>query len=189
MNHNLQFCRAVLLFAAATTAAANAGEIEIYFSPNGSAAAAVAKEIDAAKTSVHVLAYAISEDRITRALIAANNRGLEVRLIVDRHEQDGRYSSAQKIKKAGVPTTVDRAHTLMHNKTMVIDSTIVITGSMNFTASGDRQNAENTLVLRDPDAAKIYEEDFNKHLNHSPTFTPSTLPASIPPPPTNKEPH
>jgi phosphatidylserine/phosphatidylglycerophosphate/cardiolipin synthase-like enzyme len=179
---------AALLICQAAVATTTAADIALYFSPNGGAAAAVVKEIDAAKTSVHVLAYAISEDRITRALINAKSRGVDVRLIVDRHDQDGRYSTAQKIKKAGVPVTVDRAHALMHDKTLVIDTAIVITGSMNFTASGDRQNAENTLVIRDPDAARIYEQDFNKHLQHSSTFTPSTLIPSPQPTPTKKEP-
>lgn len=159
------------LFVAARLAQAPADEMTVYFSPNGGAAAAIVKRIDAAKTTIHVQAYAISEDGITRALIAASKRGVEVRLIVDRHEQGGAGSTSGKIKHAGVPTVVDRAHALMHNKTMVIDDSIVITGSMNFTISGDKKNAENTLIIENPGLAKIFDEDFHKHLAHSSTYT------------------
>lgn len=184
-HHTTAFFLAATISAAAL---ATAADIDLYFSPNGGAAAAISKEIDAAKTSIHVQAYAISEARITGALSNAQARGVDVKLLVDRHQQDGTYSTAAKLKKTGIPTRVDRTHALMHNKTMVIDSAIVITGSMNFTASGDRQNAENVLVIRDAAAAKIYEEDFAKHWNHSTTFSPSTLHPSPDPLPTKKEP-
>lgn len=171
MKIHLQHLLPTLIFAAVLATAAKGAEITVYFSPNGGAAAAIVERVDAAKKTVHVMAYAISEDGITRALIAASKRGVEVRLIVDRHEQGGAGSTAGKIKHAGVPTTVDRAHALMHNKTMVIDDSIVITGSMNFTISGDKKNAENTLIIEDPGLAKIFDEDFHSHLAHSSTCT------------------
>jgi len=179
---------AALLLALAVKATATAADIEIYFSPNGGAAAAVGREIDAAKKSVHLLAYSISEHRITKALIDAKTRGVEVRLIIDPSQKTAAYSTAARASAAGVPTSIDKAHALMHNKVAIIDQAVVITGSMNFTASGDRQNAENTIILRNTPAAAIYEADFAKHLNHS---IPFTRPPAIPspkPPPTTKEP-
>jgi phosphatidylserine/phosphatidylglycerophosphate/cardiolipin synthase-like enzyme len=179
---------AALLLCQAVAATSTAAEIELYFSPNGGAAAAVVKEIDAAKTSVHVLAYSISEDRITRALTRAKTRGVAVILVVDPGQQRATYSTAPKIKHAGVTTLVDRAHALMHNKTIIIDTAVVVTGSMNLTASGDKQNAENTIILRNAAAAAIYEDDFQKHLKHSTAFQP---PPALPfpkPTPTQKEP-
>lgn len=169
---------AALFLALAFAPAAIAAELELYFSPNGGAAAAVVKEIDAAKKSVHVLAYSISHDGISRAIIRANTRGVAVILIVDPGQQSQRYSTAAKIKQSGVRTLVDRAHALMHNKTIIADGATVITGSMNFTASGDRQNAENTIIIRDAEAAKIYESDFQKHVAHATDFKqPPPLPS------------
>jgi len=179
---------AALFLALAVKATSTAADIEIYFSPNGGAAAAIVKEIDAAKKSIHVLAYSISEDRITRALAKANTRGVAVILIVDPGQQGQSYSTAPKIKQSGVRTLVDRAHALMHNKTIIVDAATVITGSMNFTTSGDKQNAENTIVIRDIEAAKIYENDFQKHVAHATDFKqPPPLPTTKPAP-TQKEP-
>jgi len=170
----------VLIIAAAWTTAATPADINVWFSPNGGAARGITRTIEAAKKSIHVQAYAISEPQITRALIAAHQRGVTVILIADAHEQSGSSSTAKQIKKAGVPTRVDRAHSLQHNKTMVIDAAIVVTGSMNFTQSGDKNNAENTLIITNDDLAKLYEEDFQKHLSHSGTFADRDLPKPTP---------
>jgi hypothetical protein len=145
-------------------------KIEIYFSPKGGAAEAVAKRILAASDSVLVMAYAISEPSLTRSLIAASERGVACRLIVDRHEQNAAGTTARKIKKAGVPTTVDRACKLMHNKFAVIDGKFVITGSMNWSEAGDSLNAENTLIIEDEAIAKIFTDEFNRRLKSSSTF-------------------
>lgn len=188
MIHAKRYFLPVLLLLAVLRTASNSAEIDVFFSPHGGAATAIAREIDAAKLSVHVLAYSISESQVTRAIIGAKDRGLSVFLIVDKHQQGGSYTTARKIKDAGVPTRVDRTHGLMHNKTVLIDGAIVITGSMNFSASGDKKNAENTIILRDANVARKYESDFQSHLSHSTTYSPPTLPLSSPDPPTQKEP-
>ena len=146
-------------------------QIDVYFSPDGGAAAAIASAIDAAKTSIHVQAYAISESGITASLIAAHARGVDVQLIVDRHQQDPTYSTAEKIKKAGIQTLVDRTVTLMHNKSVVIDGQIVITGSMNLTRSGNHNNAENTVIIHDATTAAKFEADWTVRLKICSTFS------------------
>jgi len=186
-NFKRTFLPALLMAMVLRTIAIGA-DIDVYFSPNGGAATAVAREIYAAKLSVHVMAYSISESQVTRAIIGAKDRGLSVFLIVDKHQQGGSFTTARKIKDSGVPVRVDRNHALMHNKTVVIDGTTVVTGSMNFSASGDKKNAENTIILRDADVARKYESDFQSHLSHSTTYSPPTLPLSSPDPPTQKEP-
>lgn len=145
-------------------------KIEIYFSPKGGAAAAIEKRMDEAKESILVMAYAISEPTLTRSLIAASKRGVSCRLIVDRHEQNAAGTTARQIKKAGITTTVDRACKLMHHKFAIIDSRVVVTGSMNWSASGDTLNAENTLIIEDKAIANIFTEEFNKRLKTSSAF-------------------
>jgi len=147
-----------------------AQNIDIYFSPNGGAATAVAAEIEKAKTSIKIQAYAISESQITGALLDAHARGVAVGLIVTPTQQSDAYSTAGKLKKAGIHTVVDRAHALQHNKTMVIDDLVVVTGSMNFTKSGDKKNAENTLIIHDARIAAVYTANWLEHQEHSGVF-------------------
>ena len=171
MNLHRQRFSIAALYLALAVSAATAGEIDLYFSPNGGAAAAVVREIDQAKSTIKIQAYAISEPGITRALLAAHDRGVTIGLIVTPTQQSDSYSTAGSLGQAGIPTVVDRFHAIMHNKTVVIDNAVVITGSMNFTVAGDKKNAENTLVIHDAAVAARYAADYNLHLNHSGAFT------------------
>jgi phosphatidylserine/phosphatidylglycerophosphate/cardiolipin synthase-like enzyme len=50
---------------------------------------------------------------------------------------------------------------------MVIDQETVITGSFNFTKAAEEKNAENVLVIRSKELAKIYIDNWINHRNHS----------------------
>jgi phosphatidylserine/phosphatidylglycerophosphate/cardiolipin synthase-like enzyme len=56
----------------------------------------------------------------------------------------------------------------VHNKVMVMDESVVITGSFNFTNSAATRNAENVLVLKSFELAQRYKADWLKHWGHSP---------------------
>lgn len=45
---------------------------------------------------------------------------------------------------------------------MIIDNTVVITGSFNFTDNADKRNAENVIVLYDSTVAKQYYNNWIK---------------------------
>ena len=50
----------------------------------------------------------------------------------------------------------------MHNKVMVIDSLIVLTGSFNWSANGENYNNENLIIINGTKIAGIYEEEFHE---------------------------
>lgn len=62
--------------------------------------------------------------------------------------------AAQLVGKNSTPYSPDSRHDFMHNKTLVIDDTVV-TGSYNFSHSAE-QNAENLLMLTNPALADAY---------------------------------
>jgi phosphatidylserine/phosphatidylglycerophosphate/cardiolipin synthase-like enzyme len=43
---------------------------------------------------------------------------------------------------------------------IIIDDTIVITGSYNFSASAEERNDENTLVIYSPQIAALFQSEF-----------------------------
>jgi Putative peptidoglycan binding domain/PLD-like domain len=47
-------------------------------------------------------------------------------------------------------------HAISHNKVIVIDGEIIITGSFNFTKAAQEKNAVNLLIIRDPALAAQY---------------------------------
>jgi len=54
---------------------------------------------------------------------------------------------------------------------MIIDRETVITGSFNFTKAAEEKNAENLLILKNKELAKIYIDNWNKHRKHSQEYT------------------
>ena len=54
----------------------------------------------------------------------------------------------------------------MHNKVMIIDDRIVITGSYNFSENAE-SNDENTLILESGDVADAYTTNFESLFEHT----------------------
>ena len=50
----------------------------------------------------------------------------------------------------------------MHHKVIVIDRSTVVTGSYNFSASAEKSNDENTLIIHDPEIAALYLAEFER---------------------------
>ncbi len=139
----------------------------VYFSPNGHCTEVIIKELDKAKTSVLVQAYSFTSDPISKALLNAHKRGVKVEVILDKSRKREKNSSADSLAQAGIPIKIDSAHTIAHNKVMIIDGEVVITGSFNFSRAAEERNAENLLVIRDKVLAEKYSNNWQEHEKHS----------------------
>jgi len=135
-------------------------EIEVYFSPHGGCTDAIVSALNGAKQTVLVQAYSFTSAPIAKALAEAHRRGVDVKLILDKTNRTRNYSSADFVVHEGIPTWIDTAHTIAHNKILILDSQTVITGSFNFTKAAELHNAENLLVIHDPALAKKYTENW-----------------------------
>jgi len=140
---------------------------EVFFNPGDQTTTAVVGELKAAKQNVHVQAYSFTSAPIAKALVEATKRGVAVIAVLDKSNKTAQYSSADFLAHEGVPTFIDSKHAIAHNKIMIIDGGIVITGSFNFTKAAQESNAENLLVLRDEKLAQKYEANWQKHFAHS----------------------
>lgn len=154
-----------------TQAAAN--DREVCFTPGQDCTGVIVAELDGAKRTVLVQAYSFTSAPIAKALVDARKRGIDVRVILDKSQRSERYSSAQFLVNAGIPTWIDDKVAIAHNKVMVIDGTTVITGSFNFTKSAQEKNVENLLVLRDPDLASKYAANWESRRQKSVPYSPN----------------
>ena len=146
---------------------ATAADIQVYFSPDGGCTEAVVRELGKVKSTVLVQAYSFTSAPIAKALVEAKKRGVKIQVILDKSQRREKYTEADFLLHAGVPTWIDAKHAIAHNKIMVIDSHMVLTGSFNFTKAAEENNAENLLIIDDAGLAKKYTENWQKHLAHS----------------------
>ena len=156
-----------ILLALFVAVAASAADIQVFFSPKGGCTEAVVANLDSAKSNVLVQAYSFTSAPIAKALVDAHKRGVKVEVILDKSQRSEKYSSADFLKSAGIPTFIDARHAIAHNKVMVIDGRTVLTGSFNFTKAAEENNAENLLVIQDAALAAKYAANWQAHLQHS----------------------
>jgi phosphatidylserine/phosphatidylglycerophosphate/cardiolipin synthase-like enzyme len=141
--------------------------VQVYFSPKGGCTEAVVENLDRATNSVFVQAYSFTSAPIAKALVDASRRGVKVQVILDKSQRTEKYSEADFLRDSGIPTLIDDNHAIAHNKVMIIDKGIILTGSFNFTKAAEQHNAENLLVIRDTTLAKSYLDNWNAHAGHS----------------------
>ncbi|ONZ20924.1 endonuclease [Burkholderia cenocepacia] len=133
--------------------------VESAFSPDGGAEALVLKAIGAARSSIRVAAYSFTSPPVTRALLAAKRRGVNVAVVVD--DKGNRAKSSKQalnlLVNAGIPTRTIDAYAIHHDKYLVIDAEHVETGSFNYSASAASRNSENVVVVwNNPQLASRY---------------------------------
>ena len=137
------------------------------FTPGGNCTDLIVNAIAGAKTSILVQAYSFTSAPIAKALVDAQKRGVRVQVILDKSQRTEQYSSADFLANQGVPTMIDANHAISHNKVMVIDGEIVITGSFNVTKAAQEKNAENMLIIHDKGLAAQYTQNWQAHRQHS----------------------
>ena len=138
----------------------------VYFTPPANAAVAIVTAIDASEREVLVQAYGFTHNAIAQALVRAHERGVKVRVLLDQKSQSSNRYVIGVLTDAQIDLRQDGKHAIAHNKVMVIDQTIVITGSFNFTNSAASRNAENFLVLKSEDLAEQYRLQWKSHWAH-----------------------
>jgi phosphatidylserine/phosphatidylglycerophosphate/cardiolipin synthase-like enzyme len=128
---------------------------------------AVVNAVSQAETEILFQTYFFTSAPIAKAFIEAHKRGVHVEIILDWSQRKERSSSADITAHAGIPTYIDAAHAIAHNKIMIIDKSTVITGSFNFTKAAEDKNAENLLAIRSKEPANTYIENWQRHKEHS----------------------
>jgi len=142
-------------------ATVNGTQIETYFSPEDPVAGYILAIIQNANESIYFLAYSFTADDLGAAIRQRAAEGLPVAGVME----DGQIDSNQGTEydsfiQAGVDVRRDGNDGQMHHKVIIIDRSIIITGSYNFTASAAEQNDENVVIIHDPEIASQYMDEF-----------------------------
>ena len=105
---------------------------------------------------------------LTKELIKAKKRGVDVRIIIDASSINNKYSKHKILRKNNIKVKVENFGGKMHIKSIIVDDEYFVVGSMNFTKSGNRFNDENTIIVRDKKLAIKYKDYFLKLWNQIP---------------------
>lgn len=177
----LTLCAAAAVWALAPAAkqesigpAAVEDNIAVFFSPHGGCEDAIVAQLKLARKTVDVQAYSFTNADIARAVVDAKDRGVKVRVVLDKSNETDRYTAATFLANHNIKPWIDGEHAIAHNKIIIIDGKTVITGSFNFTRSAETSNAENLLIFTNkPKITEAYTKNFAHHLSHSEPYAPA----------------
>ena len=155
-----------------------AAPTEVYFSPQGGAEAALEKLLDSARQDIRAALFFFTSRPLAAAVLRAHKRGVKIQVIIDGNDESD-YSKGYYLRQRGVDVRYARGlpkkakkskkrkyrvkkFGLMHHKFMVIDDKMVATGSYNWTASAEKWNCENLLILKSSSLARKYLAEFKR---------------------------
>lgn len=133
--------------------------------------------IAAARETLYIgSAYFVPDDLLVEALQAADERGVDVQILVPGEEIDTQLTRRASRAKWGplLRSNVEIYEykpTLYHTKVMVVDGYLSMVGSTNFDARSFRLNDEINLNVLDEDFAQTQIEAFRKDLEQTDTIT------------------
>jgi phosphatidylserine/phosphatidylglycerophosphate/cardiolipin synthase-like enzyme len=137
---------------------------DVLFSREGSVQAVLEQLIGTAAASVEAALYRMNNPALARALEEAFQRGVQVRLLLDRNKFEADRTTRQLLAKASFPARLLRGRegrgSKMHHKFALLDSAVALAGSYNWTLESETENFENLLILRAPEQVQRFQAEF-----------------------------
>lgn len=167
-------CGLLVCVFGATSAAPS---IDVGFSSgkdDNSAKKMVLQLINGAHKSIEMMAYEFKAPDIVAALGIAAERGVKVSVVIDQRANKDNKLALIAITDAishGVAIHVDSHYHIQHDKVMIIDGSILETGSFNYTPTAEKSNSENIIIIKNiPRVIKLYQEHFETRWRYGVSF-------------------
>lgn len=137
-------------------------DVEVYFSPDDGIADRLVELLDGAQESIYFLAYSFTSDDLGDSIRARAAAGVTVAGVMDDTQVASNTGTEfDPFQQDGLDVYMDgNENGLMHHKVIIIDGSIVITGSYNFSSSAEERNDENLVIIFNPEVASVFVEEF-----------------------------
>ncbi|KAH8252587.1 hypothetical protein KR032_000660, partial [Drosophila birchii] len=144
--------------------------------------------IDNAKVCMDIAQLVLTSKKIFDAVLAAWYRGVNIRIVTDAEMLSVRGAKVRKLCSHCIPIRVSTVKTIMHHKFAIIDGEqrilqldkeernkaarllkrrgIILTGSLNWTIQGTRNNFENVVITSNRKVNAQYQQIFDKMYNN-----------------------
>ncbi len=152
---------------------ATSGAERVYFAPGEACLSQIISRFHYARKSADVCVYTITDNRISRAILEAHQRGVKVRIITDSDKMSDAGSDIREFEAAGIPVKFDDVHRYhatshnghMHHKFALFDGVHLLNGSYNWTRGAAEINYENLVDTDDPTLVAAFTTEFSRLWN------------------------
>lgn len=132
----------------------------------------IINELNKAREYVYVAVAWLTDEDLLEELVILSRKGIQVQLIINDDEINV-YSGlnySDIYRNGGKLFFANSEQNLMHNKFCIIDKSIVINGSYNWTRKA-KNNFENVTISRNIDTANLFIEEFNNLKNYCQNYS------------------
>jgi phosphatidylserine/phosphatidylglycerophosphate/cardiolipin synthase-like enzyme len=136
-----------------------------YFSPDDGVAAHVRDVLAGAQRSIYFMAFAFTRLDLADALLERAAAGVDVRGVFEtRQIAAGADQAWQRLTQGGLAEQVrqDGNPYNLHSKVFIVDESIAILGSYNFSRNAEENNDENILILFHADIARALVAEWQR---------------------------
>ena len=136
---------------------------ETMFFPSKENEKRLARVLSKAEKTLEICVFAFTNNRLAEAILNCHKKGVKVRIITD--DECSKFFGADiwNLVLEGVECTMDRHKRFhMHNKFVVIDDLVLVTGSFNWTSQAVTGNQENLCIIDNKQFVKDYKVEFER---------------------------
>jgi phosphatidylserine/phosphatidylglycerophosphate/cardiolipin synthase-like enzyme len=146
---------------------AEGSQAQIHYAPRENLESIDVRVIGRAQLSIDMAAYVLSDPRIIEALTDAAERGVVIRLYLDRSQFAEHGPTRGELVEAllahpNVAARVKGEGVLMHLKAYAIDGEVLRTGSGNFSRSGLAAQDNDAVFITEPAVVDAFEGNFER---------------------------
>lgn len=141
--------------------------VQVLFSPEDKIVSNLIALVKDAQVSVRFLAFSFTDYPLAQVMIDRAAAGVDVKGVFETFGSTSPNSELQTFWCAGVPARQDGNGSFLHDKLIIVDNSIVVTGSLNFSSNADDSNEENVVIVDNTEIAALYLQEFEKLWNQS----------------------
>lgn len=137
--------------------------VDTYFSPDDGVQAILLDIINTADESIYFMAFSFTTDSLGDAVRERARQGVTVAGVMDVEQIASNVGTEfDAFRQAGLTVLQDGNDGQMHHKIIIIDESVVIVGSYNFSNSAETRNDENLIVIYNDAIAKLFVDEFQR---------------------------
>jgi phosphatidylserine/phosphatidylglycerophosphate/cardiolipin synthase-like enzyme len=145
--------------------AVNGTPIQVFFSPEDKVMDHMIPLVSSAQSNIRFMAFNFTDYPLAKAMIDRAAAGVNTAGIYEKTGSETDSSEMKTFYCANVPVRQDGNPRFLHDKIIVIDNHIVISGSFNFSSNATENNDENVIIIDSPEIARLYMQEFDRLWN------------------------
>lgn len=136
--------------------------VETCFAPEDECAAQLTVLIRRAQQSIRFMAFSFTHTGIADAIIDRAKAGVTVQGVFETRGSETEASQLKRLKRQKLDVWQDGNPYTLHHKVFIIDDSITVFGSFNFTDNADQSNDKNMLIIQNSNLASQFLAEFNR---------------------------